>query len=164
MPIQESIDELLIELWGNDFRNIAFPPGWLFIAVVKEDPTELPRVAKNEHSLCLSQDKVVVLSRNNIYRIDPERSGHPQMDSVYIVSGELEEDAFAASKRIEKLFARKTTLQSTGVRAAEDSFPRMQLYTNNFGASTDVPLFAIPLDFGQLRHGAEYVRDNAAQR
>ena len=156
MSIQESIEKSSIETLRDNFGNIASPPFRLFFAMVKAHPAKLSGVTKNECPFSLSQNEVVMFAWNKVGGFDAQCSCHSEVKTEPVVARELEEHALAARRRMQGFFAYQSLLKHARVHAAEDPFPRVQGNRNDPIAAAGVPLFAIPLYFGQLRHRADY--------
>ena len=157
MSIQELVDKCLVELARNDFGSVAFPPNGFVRPMIKPHPTELARVGENKRASALKQNEMIMFGRSIISRHDPDFSGHAKMNAEPIILGKFEEHPFSAPVRAEKFRADQAPLKLARVAPAKDAVPRVQAKIDNLRAVPDVPLFAKPFDFGQLRHRADYV-------
>ena len=102
-------------------------------------------------------------------------SGHAEMDAqpapnVFaspdyfgVVTGEFEEHLLSTPGRSQQLLADEVFSKQVSVRAAEDIFTRVEGKIDNLLAAAGIPLFAIPLDFGQLGHRADYAKQLGRQ-
>ena len=107
---------------------------------------------------------MIVLRRLELWRRDLNPAGHSEMDAEPIVAGKLEEHAFTAAIGTEIFRVDQSVAQVASLGLAKDAIPRMQCNIDNHVAAAGVPLFAIPVDFGELGHRAEYVLVKARQR
>ena len=117
--------------------------------------TELTRVGEDQRAFALIQDQVIVFGRMKIRRREVDFAGHAEMKAEPVVAGKFKQHSFAARRRSQQFLADQLFAQSSRVGVAENSFSRMQLHIGNLVANAGVPLFAIPFDFGQLRHRAK---------
>jgi len=105
MSVQELVDKCLVELARNDFGGAALPPIGFVRAMIKPDPAELARVGENKCASTLKQNEMIVFGRSIISRLDPDFSGHAEMNAEPIILGKFEEHPFSARVRAEKFFA-----------------------------------------------------------
>ncbi|MEY2485008.1 MAG: hypothetical protein QOH39_656 [Verrucomicrobiota bacterium] len=80
-------------------------------------------------------------------------AGHAEMQTEQIVAGEFEEDLFAAGGRPQQSVTDNLTSESACICLAKDAFLRVKPDINDPLSEAWVPLFAIPFDLGQFRHG-----------
>src|SRR5260370_135654 len=105
MVVQELVDNFLVELAGNDFGSAALPPNGFVRPMIKPDSAELARVGENKRASALKQNEMIVFGRSIISRLDPDFSGHAEMNAEPIILGKFEEHPFSARVRAEKFFA-----------------------------------------------------------
>lgn len=146
----------MIEVARVDFGRTAFPPIWLLRSVMETNVTELARIGEDQRALSLIQDEMIVFARSEIARFDMRLTGHAEMDAEPVFTGKLEQHLLSASCRSHKLLANEF-LKRARIRAAKHVLAFVEANIDNFTAAADVPLFAIPFDFGQLGHGAGYM-------
>jgi len=163
MSIQKLIDESLIEVARHNFRSRAFPPIWFAGAVMKTDTPELARVSKDESAFALTQNEVVVFGGTETGIFDTDFSSHAEMNAKPVVAGKSKQHALAVGRRSFQFCADKMLSEAAGIGSAKDAVMRVQAKIGNFVAAADIPLFSKPLNFGELRHGAEYAQLTAHQ-
>src|SRR6266403_1823370 len=105
MSVQELVDKFLVELAGNDFGSAALPPIGFVRSMIKADPAELARVGEDERAFALKQNEMIVFAGSIIRGLDPDLSGHAEMNSKPHSAGEFKEHPFAPRARTEKFFA-----------------------------------------------------------
>lgn len=101
MSRKKFLEELAIELGRSDVRAAGAPPRRLGLSVMKSNAPEEPRIAENESTLRLVQDKMVMVFRAKTGRFDAQLSGHPEMDSDPITAREFEQHLFSPGERAE---------------------------------------------------------------
>ena len=99
---------------------------------MKTHAAELARIAKNQRTIFLLQDKMIMLSAPEIRRLRPHCSTHAQMKADEIVARKTEKHLLPARDRGEQTRAGQSPNECSCVRLTEDSFPRMQLHGQNF--------------------------------
>ena len=105
MSIQKLADNFPVELAGNDFGSAALPPIGFVRPTMKPDPAKLPGIGENKRAFALKQDEMIVFGGSIIRGLDPDLSGHPEMNSKPHSAGEFKEHPFAPRVRTEKFFA-----------------------------------------------------------
>jgi len=91
VPIQKSVDKLLVKFRGNDFGRVAFPPIGFCLRVLELDSAKLTRVREDEGALDLIEDEMVVSVGTKIRRLNPNVSGHAEMQAEPVVAGGLKQ-------------------------------------------------------------------------
>src|SRR6266480_1831583 len=117
MSVQELVDKFLVELARNDFGSAALPPIGFVRPMIKADPAELARVGENKRAFALKQNEMIVFAGSIIRLLDPDLSGHAEMNSepapnafaspdyFGVVAGKFEEHPFPTRMRAEKFRA-----------------------------------------------------------
>ena len=105
MSIQKLADNFPVELAGNDFGSAALPPIGFVRPMMKPDPAKLPGIGENKRAFALKQNEMIVFAGSIIRGLDPDLSGHAEMNSKPHSAGELKEHPFAPRVRTEKFFA-----------------------------------------------------------
>lgn len=157
MSIQELIDEFSIEVRRNYLGNAALPPIGLIRTVVKTDTTKLPGVGEDQRTSALMQNQVVVFAWVKFLQFDVDFARHAEMNSQPVVARKSEQHSFAARCRYQQFVADKVLPERACVHPTENAIPPVHAKIANLIADAYVPLFAIPFDFGQLWHRADYV-------
>lgn len=120
--------------------------------MMEPNASEETRVAENEGALRLVQDEVIVFLRLKAAGLDAEFAGHTEMDPNPITSGEFEQHLFSPRRGAQKFVASEVANKGSRIRAAENSFPRVDLNPLDLLTKRRVPLTAVIFDFGQLGH------------
>jgi hypothetical protein len=68
--LEDGFDQFGSKRVGSHFRWQVSPPIRVFLAAVKENASELSRVAKDEASPCLPEHEGIVLGLGAIFRLD----------------------------------------------------------------------------------------------
>ena len=145
----------MIEATRIDFGRIAFPPVWFLRSVMETNVAKLAQIGEDQRAVSLIQDEVIMFARPEIARCDMRLARHAEMDAEPVIAGKLERHLFSKPCRSQKLFADEF-LKRASASAAKHVFAFVEANIDNFIAAAGVPLFAIPVDFGQLGHGAGY--------
>jgi hypothetical protein len=99
MPSQKIIEEILIELALDYFRDVRAPPCRLVFSVMKSNASKLPRIAKDERAIRLLKNKMIMFFAPKFSLFDSHLSGHPEMQAKPIVAGKLKQHLFSARNR-----------------------------------------------------------------
>jgi len=176
MSTEEIVDPGLVKPRRTNFRNIALPPFGFVRSMVKPDAAELTRIGEDERARPLIQDEVVMPGRVKIFGFDMNPAGHSKMNAEPTPNGfaspgdfvvfirKTKQHPFAARARIFEHRSNEIFAQRPGIGSAKHTIARVQCNSDNLRASTDVPLFAIPLDFGQFWHRGGYPSLQGGQR
>ena len=151
---QKCVEEFSIEVAGRDVRRSGAPPGRRGFSVMKPNPAEEPGIPENEGMFHLVENEMIVVFRAKSRRLNPQLSGHAEMDSDPVATGKFEEHLFSPGRRTEKSAAGQFPHERSRVRAAKDSLRGVELHAHNFLAEPRVPLPAKKFHFGELRHRA----------
>ena len=132
--------------------------------MVKSDAAKEARIAKDQGAFGLMKNKMIVLLRSKAGRLNPQFSGHPEVNagptpnvfaSPYffgVGAGEFVEHLFSPRRGAQKFLASEMANESSRIRAAKNSFPRVDLNPLNLLTKPRVPLEAVIFHFGKLGH------------
>jgi hypothetical protein len=70
--------------------------------MVKPNSAELPRIAKDQAAFGLLENEVIMFSSAKVRFLDPQVSGHAQMQTEKIVSGKLQQNLLSARNGTEE--------------------------------------------------------------
>ena len=152
--VQAQVEERTIKRLGTDVGRAGPPPVRRRFPVMKADPAEQSRIAKDERAPGLSQDAVVMFFRPEVRNLGAQLPGHAEMKTDPIAAGEFEEHLLSPSKRAEKTAPGQFPFQRARIRAAEDSLPRVKLDRDHLLPEARVPLPPKKFYLGQFRHWA----------
>lgn len=153
MSIQEGVKEFSIKIGRIDLRCFGFPPiGFLAAAVMKSNTAELAVITEHERALLLKQHEMITLRRSVARGLHMNFAGHAEMNSEPVVAGEFEEHPFPASMRTKKVLSDQILAKRENVGFAKDAIYSVQVEIDNPMTDSGIPLFAKPLDLGQLGH------------
>ena len=123
--------------------------------MMKSNPAEKPGIAENKGLPRLLQNEVIVFFGPESGWLGPQFSGHTKMNPNPIPAGKFEKHLFTFSERTQEAAAGELPRQLPRVRSAKNSFPRMELYRDDFFPEAAVPLLSIKLHFGEFGHRAK---------
>ena len=140
------------------------PPSRFLRPLLETDPSKLAGIAKDQRLALLTQDEVIVLSRDKAGRLDPKIPAHPKMnpEPVAILSAGPHDFAIVFCKDEEQLFpfgggteqfsADKFVGDALRIGAPENPLLGVKLHRQDSLAEPRVPPFAGEFHLCQFRH------------
>ena len=133
---------------GWDFR----PPFGCFRAFVKVHTAKLAGVGEDQGTFLEGDYEVVVFGRSKRQLFSLQFAGHPQVNTNPARPAKLKEHLFAAGPGLAIGQAGEGAEEVFGVCASKNAGVWMDFNSNGALAEARVPLFAVILNFSQLRH------------
>jgi len=102
---QKCVEEFSIEIAGRDVWRSGAPPGRRRFSVMKPNPAEEAGIPENEGAFHLVENEVIVVFRAKSRRLNPQLSGHAEMDPDPVAARKFEEHLFSPAEGTKKAAA-----------------------------------------------------------
>ena len=109
--------------------------------MMETDATKLSRVAKNQGTPFLFEDKMIVFFRVKSWRLDSQPPRHPEMNSEPVVVAEFKQHLLPSRDRAQEFLPNDPALERAHIGSAKDSLLGMQLHASDGFAEAGVPAF-----------------------
>jgi len=127
---------------------------------VKPHSSKGTRIRKDKHAVALSQQKVIVSLRREIFPLNAEFPGHTEVDSEpgsrFLSTAKPKEHLLRLRLGTEQLCTFDSPDELRRIHSAEDSRAGVEQHTLNARSQAGIPYFPVKLYLRELRHRCVY--------